>query len=110
MSRFRCARALAIQVVLPVLVHSYAFAQHEHMQMGRGDRLSGTVGVQAVGLVTHVTPAILGKDLTEGYVTQPMIMAHAAYRWLSFQGTIDFEGLTLKRGELNHGVWGEGYI
>src|SRR5205814_3577772 len=32
------------------------------------------VGVQAIGVVTRESPAIHGRDLTEGYLTQPVIM------------------------------------
>ncbi len=69
-------------------------------------------GAQAVGVVTRESPAIHGRDLTEGYLAQPMIMAMARF-WtdvLEIKGTIDLEGVTMKRGELNAGILGEGYI
>lgn len=69
-----------------------------------------TVSAHAVGLATHATPAIEGRDLTEVYLTQPAIMAHASFGSISFDGMLNFEGLTLERGELNAGVWGEGYV
>jgi hypothetical protein len=68
------------------------------------------VGAHAVGLVTHATPAMNDKALTEAYLTQPAIMADASWRALQFIGMLNFEGLTLERGELNHGVYGEGYV
>ena len=70
------------------------------------------VGAQAIGVVTRESPAIHGRDLTEGYLTQPLVMAMASL-WndaLQFKGTLDFEGVTMKRGELNAGILGEGYI
>ncbi|HEX9085364.1 MAG TPA: hypothetical protein VF836_11555 [Gemmatimonadaceae bacterium] len=70
------------------------------------------MGAQAVGVVTRESPAINGRDLTEGYLTQPMIMGELD-PWgglLSLKGTLDFEGATIKRGELNAGIYGEGYI
>ena len=70
------------------------------------------VGAQATGVVTLETPAIHGRDLTEGYLTQPLVMAMASF-WsdaLQLKGTVDFEGVTMKRGELNAGAHGEGYI
>ena len=70
------------------------------------------VGAQATGLVTRESPAIGGRDLTEGYLTQPLIMGQLGL-WngvVGLKGTVDFEGLTMKRGELNAGIVGEGYI
>lgn len=70
------------------------------------------IGAQAIGVVTRESPAIQGRDLTEGYLTQPAIMARVD-PWrgrLSLRGTLNFEGLTIKRGELNPGIYGEGYI
>jgi hypothetical protein len=70
------------------------------------------VGAQAIGVVTRESPAIQGRALTEGYLTQPAIMAELD-PWnelLSLKGTLNLEGATLKRGELNAGIAGEGYI
>jgi hypothetical protein len=70
------------------------------------------VGAQAIGVVTRESPAIQGRALTEGYLTQPAIMAELD-PWkglLSLKGTLNLEGVTLKRGELNAGIAGEGYI
>lgn len=71
-----------------------------------------SLGAQAVPLVTHATPAIFGEDRTEAYLTQPNVMAHmsALNGRLALLGTLNLEGLTLQRGELNAGIWGEGYI
>jgi len=61
---------------------------------------------------TRISPAINNRDLTEGYLSQPMLMGDALFpRYgLEFETTVDFEGLTLKRGELNPGMYGEGYV
>ena len=70
------------------------------------------VGAQAIGVVTRESPAIQGQPRTEGYLTQPAIMAELD-PWrglLSLKGTLNLEGATLKRGELNAGIAGEGYI
>jgi hypothetical protein len=70
------------------------------------------IGAQATGVVTLESPAIHGRNLTEGYLTQPLVMATASF-WedvLQLKGTVDFEGVTMKRGELNAGTHGEGYI
>jgi hypothetical protein len=95
--KFLCV-ALAIASVIPGIA--------------RGQQAQLEVGAQATGLVTRESPAIAGRDLTEGYLTQPLIMAQLGL-WnsaLAFKGTVDFEGLTMKRGELNAGIVGEGYI
>ncbi len=70
------------------------------------------VGAQAIGVVTRESPAIHERDLTEGYLTQPILMANATLLSdaLELRGTLDLEGLTMKRGELNAGILGEGYI
>ncbi|HEV7839195.1 MAG TPA: hypothetical protein VGO75_14090, partial [Gemmatimonadaceae bacterium] len=70
------------------------------------------VGAQVIGVVTRESPALHGRDLTEGYLTQPLLMAMASV-WndrLQIKGTLDLEGVTMKRGELNAGILGEGYI
>jgi len=70
------------------------------------------VGAQAIGVVTRESPAIQGRALTEGYLTQPAIMTELD-PWnelLSLKGMLNLEGATLKRGELNAGIAGEGYI
>lgn len=70
------------------------------------------IGAQAIGVATRESPAIQGRALTEGYLTQPAIMTQLD-PWsglLSLKGTLNFEGSTIKRGELNAGIYGEGYI
>jgi len=70
------------------------------------------IGAQSIGVVTRESPAIHGRALTEGYLTQPTIMARLD-PWgglVSLKGTLNFEGATIKRGELNAGIYGEGYI
>ncbi len=78
--------------------------------MRNGDILE--LGAQAIGVVTRVSPAIHGRDLSEGYLTQPALMAMLT-PWreaLTLKATADLEGLTIKRGELTPGIYGEGYI
>jgi len=70
------------------------------------------VGAQAIGVVTRESPAIRGRDLTEAYLTQPAMMLTVA-PWgeaLALKTTLNIEGATIKRGELNAGIAGEGYI
>ena len=79
-------------------------------EMGSQDFIQ--LGAQAIGVVTRESPAIHGQDLTEGYLTQPVVMGQLS-PWgelFSLKTTLDFEGATMKRGELNAGITGEGYI
>ncbi len=71
-----------------------------------------SAGASAVALLTRESPAIGNRDLTEGYLSQPMLMGAAAFpRYgLDLGATMNFEGLTLRRGELNAGMYGEGYV
>ncbi|HEV7839218.1 MAG TPA: hypothetical protein VGO75_14205 [Gemmatimonadaceae bacterium] len=70
------------------------------------------LGAQAIGVVTRESPAVRGETLTEGYVTQPALMAElSAFDGdLGLKGTLNLEGVTIKRGELNAGIYGEGYV
>jgi len=79
-------------------------------EMGSQDFIQ--LGAQAIGVVTRESPAMHGQDLTEGYLTQPVVMGQLS-PWgelFSLKTTLDFEGATMKRGELNAGITGEGYI
>lgn len=65
---------------------------------------------QAIPLVTRADPTATRAALTEGYVSQPAVMASAEWGWLRAVGTLNLEGLTLSRGELSTGAYGEGYV
>lgn len=67
-------------------------------------------GASATGLLTRTDPALAGHAFTEGYLTRPVAFTMASWRGLGFVGMLNFEGMTLERGELNAGVSGEGYI
>jgi len=71
-----------------------------------------SIGAQGDGILTRESPAVSNKALTEGYLTQPMAMGSlsTANGHLAFEGMLDLEGLTLKRGELDAGISGEGYV
>ena len=71
-----------------------------------------SLGIMAVGVASHASPGALGTDVTEGYLTQPMLFAGAQTRNRRLQAlaTFNFEGLTLARGEINLGMYGEGYF
>ena len=69
-----------------------------------------SLSAQAIPLVTRADPTAGARALTEGYLTQPVVMGHAAWNGWRAVGTLDLEGLTLGRGELNTGAYGEGYV
>ena len=71
-----------------------------------------SLGAQAIAVGTRASPAHSGRSLTEGYVSQPMVMASlsALDDRIGLSGMLDLEGLTLDRGELTAGIWGEGYV
>jgi hypothetical protein len=65
--------------------------------------------VQAVPVITRATPTADRRSLTEAYLTQPMLMFGSEKGVLHAAATLDFEGLTIPRGELNTGAEGEGF-
>ncbi|HEX6693495.1 MAG TPA: hypothetical protein VF035_02210, partial [Longimicrobiales bacterium] len=86
-----------------------------HDMAGMGDSAGGVqfhFGAHAVGLGTRVAPAFADRTLTEFYLTQPTLMGGVSVLddRLSLMTTISLEGLTLERGELGPGTYGEGYI
>jgi hypothetical protein len=93
-------------------------AQHEgHGAMAR-DSAAGSrarnwhLMAQAIPLVTHAANTVEGRDLTEAYVSQAAAMAGASLLGgqLRLDATLNAEGLTMKRGELSTGAFGEGYV
>ena len=70
--------------------------------------LSG--GASAIAMLTNATGTPQNRTLTEAYLTQPMASADLRAGWFRATGILNFEGLTLRRGELDLGEWGEGYV
>jgi len=102
----------AVQMLFWLLVLAWLLPMIANAQVSQHSSAVLEVGAQAIGVVTRESPAIQGRALTEGYVTQPAIMAELD-PWnglFSLKGTLNLEGATLKRGELNAGIAGEGYI
>ena len=95
-----------------------AFAQPPHGAAHGAPGASDSVparhgwGAMAIGMATHAAPGALGRHATEGYLTQPMAMGNVqlAGGRLQALGTLNLEGRTLRRGELNTGAYGEGYV
>jgi hypothetical protein len=69
-----------------------------------------SVMAQAIPVVTRAEPTAGRQTLTEGYLTQPLVMTQASWGPLQGIATLNFEGLTLERGELTTGGYGEGYV
>jgi hypothetical protein len=67
-------------------------------------------GAHAVALITRATGTPRARTLTEAYLTQPTVSAQARRAWFRALATLNLEGLTLRRGELDLGAWGEGYV
>src|SRR4051812_41471976 len=84
-----------------------ARAQSAHSAQREG---SVSVMAQAIPLVTSAHPTATRGNVTEAYLSQPVLMAHAGLRGWYAAGTLNLEGLTLDRGELSTGGYGEGYV
>ena len=96
-------------LVIGPIVAAKALPAQDHAAHAEGRSVS--LGVQAIGILTRQSPGLAGNALTEGYLTQPTLMAHASPgQLLTLQLMLSLEGLTLDRGELNPGIVGEGYI
>jgi len=67
---------------------------------------------QAIPVVTHAANTAEGADLTEGYVSQAAAMGRGDILsgHLRLEATLNAEGLTMARGELSTGAFGEGYV
>jgi hypothetical protein len=108
----------AASAIVPALPGSRNLASAQDMVMDHPMSPADTSapkfywGLSGIVLGTRESPAINNRTLTEGYLSQPMFMGSALFpRYgLEFDATLNFEGLTLERGELNAGMWGEGYI
>jgi hypothetical protein len=92
-----------------VAVAGQASGQHIHHEPPAA---SWSLGASVTWLVTRVAPAIGGENLTEGYLAQPVVTGRAtvAGGHLTLRGTANLEGWTLDRGELDPGIYGEGYV
>jgi len=85
-----------------------ALATHAARAQNSGVALA--VEARAIGLVTRATHTPGNRTLTEGYLTQPIVGATLRGGWFQAMGMLNLEGATLRRGELDAGAWGEGYV
>ena len=106
-------RRTVFLLALLVLVPASARAQggHAHGPAVPHARI-WHAGAHAIALGSRVSPAFDGRTYNEGYLTQPTLFGGASLLrgHLDVMGTISLEGLTLERGELGPGSYGEGYV
>jgi hypothetical protein len=104
-----CARRKAglLHLVL-VLTAARVDAQHDTTHGLHSG--SVRIGAQAVALMTSMQPTPERRRLTESYLTQPMAALIARRGGLAARITLNAEALTLDRGELTTGAWGEGFV
>jgi hypothetical protein len=98
--------------LLASAVHAQHPAGHEPSDSSVKSPVVWSLGAQAIGVVTVASPAYANRTLREGYLTQPMVMGmlSALDGRIAVHGMVDFEGITLRRGELDAGMHGEGYV
>lgn len=79
---------------------------------GAQGRPSLTIMGQAIGTFTAVNPVPRDSGMSEWRVVQPVLMLQgaAAGGRLRLLATANFEGATIRHGELAPGNWGEGFI
>jgi hypothetical protein len=94
-------RCLASIIVFFMSLHGVSAAQ---------ERTTFVIGAGAIGLLTQASHTPADHTLTEAYLTQPIVGADLDTRWLHATGMLNLEGATLRRGELDLGEWGEGYV
>jgi hypothetical protein len=68
--------------------------------------------VQAIPVLTHAANTAGGRGLTEVYLAQVVAMGSARLfsGHLALDATLNGEGLTMQRGELSTGAFGEGFV
>lgn len=91
-----------------LLLPAPALAQHAD----HASPMAVHAGASATLLLTHASPGVGGVSRTEGYITRPLLSAGALLPGgrVELRGMLNLEGVTLERGELNAGIWGEGYV
>ena len=95
---------------LALAIPSLASAQISHRDHPGASTNLLMLRASAIGLLTRQDPGPLGNRYTEGYLTQPVIGVDATTPRLFASATLNLEGLTLRRGQLNTGAFGEGYV
>lgn len=90
-----------------------AFAQHDaHAAATQAPPRAVVVSAHVLPLFTRATPTAGRASLSEAYLSQLAAMAMGNALGGRLEGTVmvNLEGLTLERGELTTGAYGEGYV
>ena len=103
----RSFSTIVVVLGLPVAV---APGQPAHDHDARDWSVGGTA--QVIPLLTRATPTASRRNLTEADLTQPILSGHVTTLGgrLTGHAMLNLEGVTLARGELNTGTYGEGYV
>lgn len=106
---WRRALGAALGANMVASIHLPGQMPHRHAaDSARGAK----IGAMAVGVYTNANPGVLKQRVSEAYLTQPMVMgaARAFGGRLQAYAIVNAEGATLQRGEINPGMYGEGYV
>ena len=114
----RAPTATNVAALILLALAPAARAQQEHSGSTAADSTrdrrsnSWHAMAQAIPVVTHAANTAEGADLTEGYVSQAAVMGRGDLLsgHLRLEATLNGEGLTMARGELSTGAFGEGYV
>src|SRR4029079_16834746 len=68
------------------------------------------LGAMATGVFTRASPAYASRTYREMQLVQPNVLATMQWSTLTFNAGMNAGGYTLRRGELNAGIFGEGYV
>ena len=98
----------SLLVLLLTAFPARAGAQHQHGAAASPG--AWRIGAHAVPVLTRVSPAMGGEPATEWYLTHPVLWAMRGGDRFCVHAMVNLEGLTLERGELTPGIWGEGYF
>ncbi|MFL5619338.1 MAG: hypothetical protein ACJ79A_13205 [Gemmatimonadaceae bacterium] len=109
---------LLASLIMLVVGPAAARAQHEgHATMPTDSTLGARSNrwhlmAQAIPIVTHAANTAEGADLTEAYLSQSVAMGRGDLLagHLRLETTLNAEGMTMERGELSTGAFGEGYV
>src|SRR5690348_7528850 len=98
---------------MPSLLHHLAVASYLALALrttAAAQARAAGVEIGAIALLTSDTHTPGDRTLTEAYLTRPIVSGFFDASWFHAIGMLNFEGLTLRRGELDLGTWGEGYV
>ena len=87
-------------------------ADGAHPADSAGTHTHARLGADLTALAVRAERTAGGRRRTEGALAQPVVMGHAPL-WggrVTVTGTLDLEGLTLRRGLLTPGSYGESYV